>query len=312
MKIRKPKFWDKKYITLFSAILWPLSFFYQIVLSLKKSSTKIKKFPVPIICVGNIYLGGTGKTPVAIKIFEMFKNEKRPVIIKKSYKNQKDEVELLKKYSKVIARKERVSSIEEAIKQKFNLLILDDGFQDFSIKKNLNIICFNTKQKIGNGQIIPSGPLRQNLSVLKDCHIVLINGKKDIQFEEKLKRHNRKLKFFYFNYYPKNLNEFENRKLISFAGIGNPENFFELLKLSRLNVIKEVSFPDHYDYSEKDLDKLIDLEEKYKAKLVTTEKDYLRISPFYRRKFGMIPVEIKIDEEISFVELTKKFINENI
>jgi len=312
MKIRKPKFWDKKYITFFSVILWPLSFFYQIILSLKKSFTKVKKFPLPIICVGNIYIGGTGKTPAAIKIFKIFKNEKRPVVIKKNYKDQKDELELLTKYSKVIARKGRLSSIDEAIKQKFDLLILDDGFQDFSIKKNLNIICFGSQQKIGNGQIIPSGPLRQNLSALKDCHIILINGKKDFQFEEKLKRYNRKLKFFYFNYYLKNFNEFKNRKLIAFAGIGNPENFFELLKSNYLNVVKEIGFPDHYEYSEKDFNKLVDLEKKYNAKLVTTEKDYLRISPFYRRKFGVMPVEMKIDEEISFIELTKRLINENI
>ena len=312
MKIRKPKFWDKQYITFFSVILWPLSFFYQILLSLKKSITQNKKFSTPIICVGNIYIGGTGKTPIAIKIFEIFKNEKHPIIIKKNYKDQKDEMKLLAKYSKVIAYKERSFAINEAIAQKFNLLILDDGFQDFNIKKNLNIVCFNAKQKIGNGQTIPSGPLRQNLSALKNCHIVLINGEKDFQFERKLKKYNNKLKFFYFNYYPKNLNEFKNKKLISFAGIGNPENFFNLLKSNHLNVIKEISFPDHYDYSQKDLDKLIDLEKKYNAKLVTTEKDYLRISAFHRRRFGVIPVETKIDEEASFIQLVKGLIDENI
>ena len=83
MKIKKPKFWDKKYHTLFSIILWPISFFYQIIISIKKSSTNKKKFSIPIICVGNIYIGGTGKTPLSIKIWEMFKNENRPVIIKK-------------------------------------------------------------------------------------------------------------------------------------------------------------------------------------------------------------------------------------
>ena len=312
MKIRKPKFWDKQYITFFSVILWPISFFYQILILLKKFITQKENFSVPIITVGNIYIGGTGKTPIAIKIFEIFKNEKYPIIIKKNYKDQKDEIELLTKYSKVIAHKERSLAINEAIEKKFNLLILDDGFQDFSINKNLNIVCFNAKQKVGNGQTIPSGPLRQNLSALKDCQIVLINGTKNFEFEQKLKKYNNKLKFFYFNYYSKNLNEFKNKKLISFAGIGNPENFFDLLKLNRLNVVREISFPDHYDYSQKDLDKLIDLEKKYNAKLVTTEKDYLRISSFHRKRFGVIPVEIKINEEMNFIQLIKELINENI
>jgi len=89
MKIKKPKFWDKEYVTFFSVILWPLSFFYQIFLSLKRSITKKNKFSTPIICVGNLYIGGTGKTPVAIKIFEIFKDEKHPVIIKKKLQKPK-------------------------------------------------------------------------------------------------------------------------------------------------------------------------------------------------------------------------------
>ena len=87
---------------------------------------------------------------------------------------------------------------------------MDDGYQDLNMKKDLNIICFNSKQKIGNGKVIPSGPLRESLDYLKNCQIILINGKKDLEFEQKLKRYNPKLKFFYFNYYSKNI---ENLKI---------------------------------------------------------------------------------------------------
>ena len=83
MKIKKPKFWDRKYHTFFSLILWPLSFIYQIIVLIKKSTTNKKKFSIPTICVGNIYIGGTGKTPLSIKIWEIFKNDNSPVIIKK-------------------------------------------------------------------------------------------------------------------------------------------------------------------------------------------------------------------------------------
>jgi tetraacyldisaccharide 4''-kinase len=185
---------------------------------------------------------------------------------------------------------------------------MDDGYQDFEIKKNLNILCFNGEQQIGNGQSIPSRPLRENLKSLKDCQIVMINGKKNFEFEEKLKKYNDKIKFFYFNYVLKNPNEFKNRKLICFAGIGNPENFFELLKANHLNIIKEISFPDHYNYTQKKLDDLLNLEKKYNAKLVTTEKDYLRISSFHRRSFGMIPIKVNIDDEENFVQMIRKFI----
>ncbi len=308
MKIQKPKFWDKKYYTFFSLLLLPISFVYQIIISIKKSTVNKKKFSVPIICVGNIYLGGTGKTPLSIKIWEIFKNEYNPIIIKKSYKDHKDEIDLIKKYSKILISEKRSDAINKAIEKKFGLVIMDDGYQDFEIQKKLNILCFNGVQKLGNGLTIPSGPLRENLQSLKDCQIIMINGKKDLGFEEKLKKFNSKLKFFYFSYSLKNPNEFTNRKLICFAVIGNPENFFELLKLNHLNIIKEISFPDHYDYTQKELDTLLDLEKKYNAKLVTTEKDYLRISSVHRRSFGVIPIKVSINDEDKFTQTIKKYI----
>jgi len=308
MKIYKPKFWDKKYHTFFSIILWPISFLYQIVISIKETAASKKKFSIPVICVGNIYLGGTGKTPLSIKIWEIFKDEKRPVVLKKNYKNHQDEIELIKKYCKILVSDKRSDGINRAIEKNFDLVIMDDGFQDFEIVKNLNIICFNNQQGIGNGYTIPSGPLRENLKSLKKCQIILINGKKNLQFEEKLKIYNNKLEFFYFNYFIKNVNEFKNKKLIPFAGIGNPENFFQLLKDSHLNIVKEINFPDHYEYKQADLDNLVAMENKYKAKLVTTEKDYLRISPFNRRRFEMLPIKVNIHEEKKFSQSIKKFI----
>lgn len=308
MKIYKPKFWDKKYHTFFSIILWPISFLYQIVISIKETAASKKKFSIPVICVGNIYLGGTGKTPLSIKIWEIFKDEKRPVVLKKNYKNHQDEIELIKKYCKILVSDKRSDGINRAIEKNFDLVIMDDGFQDFEIVKNLNIICFNSQQGIGNGYTIPSGPLRENLKSLKKCQIILINGKKNLQFEEKLKIYNNKLEFFYFNYFIKNVNEFKNKKLIPFAGIGNPENFFQLLKDSHLNIVKEINFPDHYEYKQADLDNLVAMENKYKAKLVTTEKDYLRISPFNRRRFEMLPIKVNIHEEEKFSQSIKKFI----
>ena len=121
MKILKPKFWDQDYYTFFSLFLLPISFFYQILISLKKLITIKKKFPIPIICVGNIYIGGTGKTPLAIKIFEILKElNKNPVIIKKNYKNHEDEIALIKNYSKILTSKKRADAINSAAEKKFN------------------------------------------------------------------------------------------------------------------------------------------------------------------------------------------------
>jgi tetraacyldisaccharide 4'-kinase len=309
MKILKPKFWDQDYYTFFSLFLLPISFFYQILISLKKLITIKKKFPIPIICVGNIYIGGTGKTPLAIKIFEILKElNKNPVIIKKNYKNHEDEISLIKNYSKILTSKKRVDAINSAVEKKFDCAVLDDGYQDFEIKKNLNIICFNIDQKIGNGYTIPSGPLRQNLRSLKECNLILINGKKDVEFEQKLLKYNSKLIFFYYNYYARSLLDLKNKKLIAFAGIGNPKNFFNFLKLNQLNIVKEISYPDHYQYTEKELNYLTELEKKYTAKLITTEKDSFRINPFFRKRFIAIPIEVKFQDEKNFKDTIEKFI----
>ena len=112
-------------------------------------------------------------------------------------------------------------------KSSFDTVILDDGFQDVRIKKDMNIICFNQNQLIGNGLTLPSGPLREKLSSLKNADVIIINGKKDKKFEEKLVKINEKLEIFYSCYKPINLDQFRNAKLMALAGIGNPENFFE-------------------------------------------------------------------------------------
>ncbi len=309
MKILKPKFWDKNYYTLSSLLLYPFSLIYKFFIFLRKVTINEKKFSIPIICVGNIYIGGTGKTPISLKICKILKELKQnPVIIKKNYKDHEDEISLIKKYGKIITSKKRETAVEEAIEKKFNFVVLDDGFQDLNIKKNLNIICFHSKQKLGNGHLIPAGPLRESLNSLKNCQIVLINGKEDLEFELKLKKYNSKIDFFYFNYFSRNIENFKNKKLIAFAGIGNNQNFFDFLKENHLNLIKEIHYPDHYKYSEKDLGYLNDLESKYKGKLITTEKDYLRISSFVRKKFEFIKIELRFHNEEGFKDNIKKLI----
>ena len=298
MKILKPKFWDKKELSLLSLILLPIAFFYQLLVYIRFSFVKKKDFSIPIICVGNIYIGGTGKTPISIKIYEALKQLKmKPVIIKKYHQNQKDEVLLLRKYCQILVSKKRIEGIYEAMEKNFNAIILDDGYQDFQIKKKLNIVCFNSKQKIGNGFTIPAGPLRQSLKSLSNCNMIFFNGKKDLDFEKSLKKYNPKLEFFYYEYISKSLDEFKNKKLIAFAGIGNPVNFFDFLKKNNLNVVKEIKYPDHYSYSEKNLEFLIELKKKYGARLITTEKDYLRIDSDYRQYFDHVPIKTNFENE---------------
>ena len=163
IKLVKPKFWDIKTTNIFSILLSPLTLITILLIFIKKKISKKKIFEIPIICVGNIYLGGTGKTPTSILLAkELSILGFNPVIVRKFYANHSDEYkEIIKNYNNLIINKDIETSIIKAQQAGYNIIILDDGFQDYKIKKDLNIICFNQNQLIGNGLILPAGPLRE-------------------------------------------------------------------------------------------------------------------------------------------------------
>ena len=267
IKLLKPKFWDNKN-KIFSILLLPISALIQLLLKFKKNISVAKKFNIPIICVGNIYIGGTGKTPLSINIANELKNSfTNVVIIKKFYKNQKDEHILInEKSGSLITNFTRIKALEEAEKKGSKVAILDDGFQDYTIKKDLNILCFNNRQLIGNGFTFPSGPLRESFNSIKSAQIIVINGEENKVFEKKIYEVSKGIKIYYSKYIPLNIDEFKNKKLFAIAGIGNPNNFFELLTENGLKVEKSISFPDHYAFNKNELEKIIHYSKKITLK----------------------------------------------
>ena len=302
MYLIKPKFWGKKN-SILSLILIPLSMLLICFVYFKKKLTKIVDFEIPIICVGNLYLGGTGKTPLSILIGnELSKKGINPVIVRKFYENHNDEHQILKKYfQNNIFIKNRQNGIAEAIQKGFDSVILDDGLQDYRIKKNFSIICFNQKQLIGNGRVIPAGPLRENFSVVKDADVILINGKRDHNFEKKILDYNSKIDIFYSKYKFLNFKEFKNKKIFAFAGIGNPENFFELISNHGLNLKKKWAFPDHYEFKKSEIDKILDEAKNNDYKIVTTEKDYYRLNNNNKKKIKYAKIELEIENKDKFI-----------
>ena len=312
MKINKPKFWDQKKGFL-STLLIPLSLIVCLVLYLKTKFVRSKSFNIPIICVGNIYIGGTGKTPTAIFLAkELSKLSKTSVIVRKFYRNHYDEHAFIEKYyDYLILNKNRIEAINEAISKGFEFAILDDGFQDLQIKKKINIICFNENQLIGNGLIYPSGPLRDRLKSLVNAQVILINGQKNFNFEKKLLKINKNLQFFYSEYLPQNLEEFKNKNLLALAGIGNPSNFFELLEKNNLKVKRKLNFPDHYQFKKKEMLDIIDEAKKENLQIIMTEKDYLRIKQFNLKGIGYLKIDLNIHNSSNLIEKILKTYDKN-
>ena len=300
MKFKKPKFWNN--INFLSICLLPFSLITLIFNHLKSHFTTRYKFKIPIICVGNVFIGGTGKTPLSIYIYNLLKKKKfKPAIIRKHYNSHLDEINFTKnKVKQFFSDKKRSLSISKADQKNNNVIIMDDGLQDLSIEKNLNIICFNSTDLIGNGFLLPAGPLREQLIKVNSCQIAVINGKRNAAFEKKLKLISENIKIYQSKYEIKNFKRLKGKKLLAFAGIGNPGNFFRLLRDYGLKTKDEISFPDHYNYTKEELKNLILKAKEKKLKLITTEKDFFRIKKLGLKKVDYVSVGLKIINYKSF------------
>jgi tetraacyldisaccharide 4'-kinase len=306
MKLIKPKFWETK--NFISFILYPLSAITFLINETKKFSIK-KKFEIKTICIGNIFIGGTGKTSLAIEINEIIRKKFNTVFIKKNHKNQIDEINLLKNKGKIISSSNRVDALAAASKKKYQVAILDDGLQQKNINYDLKIACFNSEYALGNEYMLPAGPLRENLNAINNYDLIFLNGeKKNKKILSKFKSINKNLKIFEGKYKPLNLKKFNLRKkYLMFCGIGNPHEFEQTLIKYKFNISKKIIFPDHHKFSNIDLKKLKYNAIKDNLTLVTTEKDYFRLNKTQRKniKFLKIKLEIKDKEKLKKILISK-------
>jgi tetraacyldisaccharide 4'-kinase len=302
MKFVKPLFWKSKNII--SIILYPLSLIVLIINELKELNLK-KKFLIKTICVGNTYLGGTGKTSLAIEIQSLVKKKFKTVFIKKNYTNQLDEINLLKTKGALISKDSREEALYLASKKKYELAILDDGLQQKNIDYDLKIICFNAEDELGNNYLLPAGPLREGISKIKNYDIAFINGeKKNKNLYLKLKSINKELQIFEGKYKPLNLKKFNlKKKYLMFCGIGNPHEFEKTLVKNKFLIKEKIIFPDHYKIPNEILNNL-----KLKAKnenlsLITTEKDFFRLSKSQRKNIKFLKIRLEIKDIKKFKKL---------
>jgi len=311
MKLKKPKFWDHKKPSFFSYLLLPFSIILGLITKIK-SKPKFSNSKIKTICVGNIYIGGTGKTSLAIKIKEILdKNNIKACFIKKFYPNQTDEQKLLSKNGTLFSNLKRITALNEAIAEGFEVAIFDDGLQDSSIKYDLEIVCFNNLNWIGNGLTLPSGPLRENINNLKSYENVFLNGNEEslIAIKEQIKRINPNININSGKYIPLNIGEFDkDQNYLVFSGIGNHKTFVEMLKNNKLKIVSDLEYPDHYQYSKKDYDEIIINAKKFNAHIITTEKDYLRLENLNRKEIFYVKSSLDVSDEKN---LTNKLIKLN-
>ena len=302
MRLIKPKFWETK--NFISFILYPLSAITYLINITKKFSNKNKK-KIKIICIGNIFVGGTGKTSLAIEINELLRKKFKTVFIKKHYKSQLDEINLLNNNGKIISSTNRKNALLSAVNKKYQLAILDDGLQQKNINYDLKIACFNSEYAIGNEFMLPAGPLRENLSEVKNYDLVFLNGeKKNYKLLSRLKSINQNLMVFQGKYKPLNLKKFDlKKKYLMFCGIGNPNEFKQTLVKYKFNISKDVIYPDHYKLTNIDLKKLKDIAKKENLILLTTEKDFFRLDKIQRKNIKYLKIKLEINNKINLKKI---------
>ena len=305
MKLKKPKFWDYEKPHLYSYLLLPFSIALRLISKIR-SKPKLTNPNIKTICVGNIYIGGTGKTSLVIKIKEILEKKNIKVcFIKKFYSNQIDEQRLLNKNGKLFISLKRITALDEAISQGYKVAIFDDGLQDMSIKYDLEIVCFNNLNWIGNGFTLPSGPLRENINNLLFYKNVFLNGneKNLTNIKNQIKKINPTININQGRYVPLNIDDFNKvHNYIIFSGIGNHKTFVSMLKNNDLKIVEDLEYPDHYKYSKKDFDEIVNKAKKYNAKILTTEKDYLRLDSFDKSEVLFIKSTLEIIDEKNLIQ----------
>ncbi len=313
MKLTKPKFWDYQKPNFLSYILLPFTlpiiinnFFLNSKKNIKKNS-KPKK-----ICIGNIYIGGTAKTPLTIKIYQILKNlSVKTATIRKFYRNHYDEQKMLSEKTILYCEKTRNSGLNMAIQDNVDVVIFDDGLQDKEINYDLKIVCFNSIKWIGNGFLIPAGPLREKIDSVSKYDLAFLNGneKNNSILKLLLKKYNTNIKIFESKYKAINIKQFNiNEKYIIFSGIGNPENFKQTLVDNNIKITKEIIFPDHHSYTQKDIDYIRFQATNNNSKIITTEKDYMKIKSFKNDDIKYLKIELDIKNEDKLIECLKTHI----
>ena len=314
MQFIKPKFWDLKKPNLLSYLLLPFTIPVRINNILLDLKSKKKDQRIKTICVGNIYVGGTGKTPTTIKLYQLLKQQGFEVVTaNKNYKKHLDEKIILEKKTETISSKDRKEIIDKAISMKKKILIFDDGLQDKKISYDIEFVCFDQKNWLGNGLLLPSGPLREKIKSLKkySCVFLKKNGEDISNKIQLIKNINPNIKIFYTHFEPLNIDQFDkSEKYLIFSGIGNPNDFKSLLIKNKLNIVDEIIYPDHYMYNESDIIRIKKHANNLGAKIITTEKDYVKISHLDKEDINLLEVDLIIENEKELTDFIKEKFHE--
>lgn len=302
-----PRHWKTK--NLLSCILYPLGCLYGLATACRIKFVKPQKVAAKVICIGNLTAGGTGKTPVAISIARLLQTKnRRPFFVTRGYggilqdiivepqnhnaRQVGDEPLLLARQAPVVVNHQRYLGAKKAVANGADIIIMDDGFQNPLLYKDISLLVIDGTFGLGNEFCIPAGPLREYVSLgIKRSQAIIIIGEDRFNLRQRFSH----LPVFQGVITPLTPSE-SSSNIIAFAGIGRPEKFYQSLQDCGLNVIKTIDFPDHHFYQEEELRQIITTAEQNKAVVYTTSKDFVKIPSHLQPNFKVLEISIKWDD----------------
>ncbi len=322
--LKAPEFWYHKTgrasAPALRTALSPLGWLYAKATARRLAQTKPVDVGVPVICVGNATVGGSGKTPVTRYLLESLNRmglnavglsrgyggrEKGPVRVssKHGYKDVGDEPLLLARTAPVWIAAGRNDGAHAAVAKGARVIVMDDGHQNPLLQKTLSLLVVDGQTGFGNDRVFPAGPLREPITAAlsRTDAVILMKPSPDfIPDEELICQLQGKIII------PAHLKPLEappEGKLFAFAGIGRPQKFFEALRREGADLVDALAYANHKAYSDTDLKNLYDLAREYDARLITTEKDYVRLPKGFARHVTCWPVKVEFEDELTLRRL---------
>ncbi len=320
--MQAPEFWTTG-AGPWAYLLAPAGWVYGTAGKLERAFTQAYKAPLPIICIGNLTAGGTGKTPVALTLARLLGEAGiAPGFLSRGYRGRArgplavdpethdaalvgDEALLLAARAPTWVADKRKDAIDSLAAAELGCIILDDGYQDPDLEKDLSIIVIDGETGFGNGRCIPAGPLREPVAEgLARAGAVIIMGTDRAKVGDRVAALGLGLPVLDAHLRPTQAaTELRGRRVFAFAGIGRPEKFRATLLEIGADIQAFQSFPDHHPYSADELSLLLDQAKAADALAVTTAKDLTRLPASARGEFAVVEVEAVFDDEANFCSL---------
>ncbi|MEH6725121.1 MAG: tetraacyldisaccharide 4'-kinase, partial [Hyphomicrobiales bacterium] len=295
-----PEFWWKRTPTLPARLLSPIGAAYGWLTTLRMSQAPQGRADVPVLCVGNLVLGGAGKTPTTLALaHDLMKLGHNPGVLLRGYGGSEngplrvkadqsaghsagqvgDEALLYAKVAPTVISADRPAGAAVLAEAGVDVILMDDGFQNPSLHKDLSLVVVDTQTGWGNGLCCPAGPLRAPVSsqlIHASAIIALGDGTQLAEIEKAAKRHD--IPVYRGEIVADRVSQgFANRRFVAYSGIGRPEKFFGTLATANLDVAETIAFPDHHEFTEQDAEKILSRCRSREAVPITTEKDYVRL-----------------------------------